>query len=116
MKTMRYYWRKTALYLGVFLTIIMVGAVIFSTYRSMLSLIVYGAIVLISLFVLVNWHARTFAYRCADCGHIFEISMWKDLISPHGIDKKGGWKYLHCPECSRWMKARLLPKEPVQET
>ena len=115
MKTMGYYWRKTVLYLLVFIIIIIIGAVIFSTYRSVFSLIVYGLVVLGVLFILVNWHARTFAYRCADCGFEFEISIWSDLISPHGVDKKGGWKYLRCPDCGRWMKARLLPKEHAQE-
>jgi len=116
MKTMRYFWRKTALYLGIFIIIMIVGAAIFLKHRSLLNLIVYGVLVLVCLFVMVNWHARTFAYRCADCGRAFEISIWKDLFSPHGIDTKGGWKYLRCPECGRWMKASLLPKEPVQET
>lgn len=116
MKTMGYYWRKTVLYLAAFVAIIVVGAVIFSTYRSVFSLIAYGLVVLGGLFLLVNWHARTFAYRCVDCGHGFEISAWKDLASPHGVDKKGGWKYLRCPDCGRWMKARILPKEHAQET
>lgn len=28
----------------------------------------------LGLVVLANWHTRTFAYRCAKCGHEFEIS------------------------------------------
>ena len=115
MKTMGDYWRKTILYLAIFVVIIVVGAVIFSTYRSVFSLIVYGMVVLGGLFLLVNWHARTFAYRCVECGNVFEITLWKDLVSPHGVGKKGGWKYLRCPSCGRRMKARVIPKDLIRE-
>lgn len=111
MKTMGKLWRKTIYYLLILITIIILGAVIFSIYKSVYSLVAYGLVVLGSLFLLVSWQARVFAYRCVDCGFEFEISIWRDLISAHGVDTKGGWKYLRCPECGHWMKVRLLPKE-----
>ena len=104
------YWGKTILYVAAFLLVAIIGGVIASVFRSWFSYIVFGIVVFVSLMLLVRWHTRTFAYLCAVCGHEFEISIWKDLLSPHGVDKQGGWKYLRCPSCGRWMKARLIPK------
>jgi DNA-directed RNA polymerase subunit RPC12/RpoP len=115
MKTTGCYWRKSVLYVLAFVAVILIGAEIFSTYRSVFNLIVYGMVALGGLFLLVSWHARTFAYRCAECGHEFEIPAWKDLVSPHGVNKNGGWKYLRCPGCGHWMKARIIPKEHIHE-
>jgi len=116
MKPMGKYWGKTILYIAAFLFVVAIGVVIATIYRSLYSFIAFGIVVLGSLFLLVSWHAHTFAYRCTECGHDFEITVWKDLVSPHGVDKKGGWKYLRCPSCGRWVKARIIPKEPLQET
>lgn len=33
----------------------------------------WGALVVAGTLLLVNWHARNFAYRCARCGHPFAI-------------------------------------------
>ena len=115
MKTISYYWRKTILYVIAFVAAVLAGAAIFSAYRSVFSLIVYGMVALSGLFLLASWHARTFAYRCAECGLEYEISVWKNLVSPHGVDKKGGWKYLRCPSCGHWVKARIIPKEHIKE-
>ncbi len=51
----------------------------------------------IILLLLVRWHARNFAYRCPECGQEFEISVFTDFISPHGVGKK----YLKCPRCQK---------------
>jgi hypothetical protein len=99
---------KTVLYLTAFMAII-VGAVIYPPHRNVFSLITYGLVVLGGLFVLVNWHAYIFTIRCVVSKHISEISAWKDLASPHGVNKKGGWKCLNCRDSGRWMKARILP-------
>ena len=73
--------------------------------------IVVAAVVV--LFLLVWWHALTFAYRCRSCDNEFEIAVLTDLVSPHGIGLKGdGWKLLHCPRCGRWTRARVLRKRP----
>jgi len=115
MKPTGNYWGKNILRITAFVAVVILGAVILSANRSVFSLIVYGIVVLGGLFLLVSWHARTFAYRCVGCRHVFEIPVWKDLVSPHGVDKEGGWKYLRCPSCGRWMKARIIPKEPIKE-
>ena len=91
------------------------GAMLQSVFRNVVFLIVYGIAVLGLLFLLVSWHARTFAYLCPACGYVFTISIWKDFISPHGVDKDGGWKILHCPGCKHWMKARIIPKQELED-
>lgn len=62
------------------------------------------------LYFLVRWHAKTFGYRCANCGTDFEITTWKDFRSFQGMNKQGSWKYLRCPHCGKWTKARELTK------
>ena len=63
-----------------------------------------------SLYILVRWHNQTFGYRCKNCGHEFEISTFRNFISPHGIDMLGGWKYLKCPQCGSRTRARVIRK------
>lgn len=59
-----------------------------------------------SLFLLVRWHANVTAYRCLDCAEEFEISIFKDFISPHFPNKK----YLKCPRCGEKGWAEVLMK------
>jgi DNA-directed RNA polymerase subunit RPC12/RpoP len=58
-----------------------------------------------SLFLFVRWHANAVAYRCPRCGHEFEISAWRDFISPH----MPSVKYLKCPSCATrgWAAVRM---------
>jgi len=103
--------RQTVVYLVAFVASAAIGTVIFFATRSVTGLFAWVALVAGGLLLLVSWHARTFAYRCRSCGHEFEISLWTDLISPHGLSKQGGWKYLSCPACRRRTKATIVRKE-----
>ncbi len=76
--------------------------------------IVLLVIVVIGLLLLVGWHARTFAYRCRNCGHEFAISPLTDLVSPHGPGRGGGWKLLRCPKCGRWTRAFVIRKSEMR--
>jgi DNA-directed RNA polymerase subunit RPC12/RpoP len=58
------------------------------------------------LFLLVAWNAARHAYRCASCGHEFEISVLRSLVTPH----MPGSKYLVCPRCKDRTWARVLVK------
>lgn len=102
-------WGRTAIYLAVYIIAIGSGA-FFLLPRGGFGGLVWVVIVVGCLFLLVRWHAKSTAYRCANCGHEFEISPVTDLISPHGIGN-GGWKYLKCPHCSQRMRAELLVRE-----
>jgi hypothetical protein len=44
------------------------------------------------------------------CENPFKISSLINFISPHGIDKQGGWKYLKCPACKTRNRARVIAK------
>lgn len=68
----------------------------------------WSIIVIAGLAWLTIWHTNRYAYQCLHCNQIFEISVWKNLISPHGIDSQGGWTLLKCPHCGRWSQARIL--------
>ncbi|MBN1218618.1 MAG: zinc ribbon domain-containing protein [Anaerolineae bacterium] len=99
-------WLKTIVFVVVFVAIIIVGAIfLLPAYWY-----VWLALVIGGLFWLVSWHAKQFAYRCANCGHEFEISALTDLVSPHGIGKAEGWKYLKCPNCQQRTRAAVLKK------
>ncbi len=105
-KATRADWRVTAVYLALFVALLILGAILLlpTYYYLWLLLLVAG------LLLLVRWHARGFAYRCPGCGHEFEISAWTDLTSPHGADREGGWKLLTCPRCRQRSRARGVKK------
>jgi hypothetical protein len=67
----------------------------------------------VALLLIVGWHARTFAYRCRNCGDEFAISPLKDFWSPHGWWFDGGWKLLGCPRCHRWTRASVIRKSAM---
>ncbi len=69
-------------------------------------------VVLFTIILLVNWHKQNFAYKCEICGHEFRISFLSDLLSPHGLNLRGGWKYLKCPKCYKRSKAIVIRISP----
>jgi len=71
-------------------------------------LFVYGIVFIFSLFLLIRWHTNNFSYRCSRCDHEFRISFVTNLISPHGPNKTGGWKYLKCPQCQKRTRAAII--------
>lgn len=100
---------RTLIYISIFLGVVVIGAVFLAPVNPPA-----GAVWIIlsagALFLLVRWHALTFEYQCAKCGHEFEVSALVDLISPQGIGRNGGWKYLKCPECMWWSRAAEIRK------
>jgi ribosomal protein S27E len=70
----------------------------------------WGLLVVVGIVLLVGWHRAMTVYQCPNCEHVYEISFWTDLISPHGVDKKGGWLYLRCPDCRQRNKTRVLKR------
>jgi DNA-directed RNA polymerase subunit RPC12/RpoP len=99
-------WIATFSRLGLFVAVLVAGAIWLAPEFYILFLVLGAA----SLLLLVLWHNRTFAYRCSNCGDEFEISALRNFLSPHGPDAEGGWKYLKCPACRAWNRARLVKK------
>ena len=94
--------------------IILIGAFIilsrlFSDFWLVWLVILMGIIV-ITIILLVNWHRLNFSYKCEFCEHEFRISFLLDLLSPHGPNRKGGWKFLKCPKCNKRSKVTVIKK------
>lgn len=103
--------RRSAAYLvGFVLLITVTGALLIPRFWPA-GLVVWLVIVAGAMFVLVRWHAQSTAYRCAACGHEFEIAPWTDLFAPHVPDKKR----LKCPECGTKDWAEIVVQEPEEE-
>lgn len=103
-KTTRKDWAAVGLRMGLLLAVIVGGTVLLGPGL----LVLWPLVFLLPLALIVRWHTRTFAYRCRNCAHIFEISFWRNLLSPHGPGSKGGWKLLPCPKCGAWTRAEVL--------
>jgi DNA-directed RNA polymerase subunit RPC12/RpoP len=99
-------WVTTMRYIALLLAVIILGAIFLLPSYPYIWLVLF----LGSLFLLVRWHANTFAYQCSQCGHEFEISTLTDFISPQGLSKRGGWKYLKCPQCHERARATVIKK------
>jgi hypothetical protein len=98
-------WFQTAFQLFIFLIILGISALLLLSgywYFFLLLLIV-------ALALLLEWHARSFAYLCPRCGKVFEISVLEDLLGPNGVNKK----YLECPMCRRkaWVEILRVKEE-----
>ncbi|WP_292465742.1 hypothetical protein [Methanolobus sp.] len=95
-------WRRTILYIVSFSVIIVAVSFVLLPENWYL----WGLIVALGTFQLISWHAKNFAYRCPNCGEVFEISPAADFLGPNGGTKK----YLKCPNCSKRSWARILAK------
>jgi hypothetical protein len=97
---------KTLRYIALFVAVLIIGAIsLLPSYPY-----IWLLLVALSLFLLVRWHASTFAYQCSNCGHEFEISTLTDFVSPQGLSKRGGWAKLSC-----WRKLFLELIKPHPE-
>jgi hypothetical protein len=57
-----------------------------------------------NLALLVIWYAKNSSYLCPGCGEVFEVSKFKNFISPNAVNKK----YLKCPRCRKRVWADVL--------
>ena len=100
-------WKKTGLLLVLYIIFITVTAVALISIDELYGFIAWLILVLGGLLLLVGWVNHSYGYRCKNCIHEFEISLFTSLITPHGM----GWKYLKCPQCGKRTKAKVLKKE-----
>jgi amino acid transporter len=108
-------WKATLLRVGVVVLLVVVGAIILLPSGNLpVRWIIWLVISVLSIGWLVRWHTRSFGYRCRHCSHEFEISPWRNVISPNGLGKGGPSKYLRCPNCGRrgWAPVRVLIEHP----
>ncbi len=97
---------RSIFYILIFMVVITLGAVWLLPDLWVLWLL----IVITGTGLLVAWHRGETVYRCPNCDHVYEISFWKDLIAPHGVDKEGAWLLLRCPNCGERKKTRVLKR------
>jgi hypothetical protein len=57
-----------------------------------------------SFALLLTLYAKNSAYLCPGCGEVFEVSKFKNFISPNVVNKK----YLKCPRCRKRVWADIL--------
>ena len=99
-------WIKTFSYIALYLMVLwFTGIYLLRSYGY-----VWIAFAVNGLMILISGHAKATAYHCPRCGYEFEISMLTDFFSPHGVNRKGGWKYLKCPNCSNRSRMEILVK------
>ncbi len=102
-------WQSATLRLAVFLTVTIIGAIALIPLVVPFGPLIWVALVIGGLVYLVHWHTESFEYRCInrECQQIFQIPWWLNLISPHGIGRRGGQKYLRCPHCGHFGWAEI---------
>jgi hypothetical protein len=97
-------WVKGILAIVLYVLVISVSAfLLLVEYWYLWLLIVFGG-----LAIIVNWHTKSYAYRCRNCESEFKISFLANLTAPHGIDKGGGWSWLKCPKCRGRHRATVI--------
>jgi len=82
-------WARTAIYVAVYTAAIGVGAFLLIP-RGAPGALAGAILVILGAFLLIRWHAKNTAYRCAKCNHGFEISIFTDAISHHGARGEAG--------------------------
>lgn len=108
-------WNATLLRVGIVGLLVVVGAIVLlPVWNISVRWTIWLVISIFSIGWLVRWHTRTFGYQCPHCSHEFEISPWRNAISPNGLGKGGPSKYLRCPNCGRrgWANVRVLIGHP----
>ncbi len=102
-------WARTTIYVAVYAVAIGIGAFLLMP-RGAPGALAWIILVILGAFLLIRWHAKNTAYRCAKCNREFEISIFTDAISHHGVGG-GGWKYLKCPCCGTRTRTQMLGKK-----
>lgn len=100
------------LYVVVFLGSVVVAFTVIEPRRGPLAAVL---LVLVTLWMLVAWHARAYAYRCANCRRVFQVPRLVNFLSFQGIGRRPdgtyrGWKSLTCPYCHQRTKATVVRK------
>lgn len=94
----------------IFLLVIGVGAfVLIPDYWWAWLLLIAAA----TLLLVLNQNSK-YGCRCRSCEHEFKIGFFRNLISPHGVDKSGSWLRTRCPSCDTKGKVTVIRARKVQ--
>lgn len=105
-------WRRTLLYVVLFLGSVVVALTFIEPRRGPVPAVL---LVLVSLWTLVAWHNKAYAYRCANCRRVFQVPTIVNFLSFQGVGRRPdgtyrGWKALTCPYCHQRTKATVVSK------
>ncbi len=100
------------MYIAIFVASVVVAVTFVEPRRGP---VLAALVVLISLWTLVGWHNRAYAYRCANCRRVFHVSTIVNFLTFQGVTRGPdgtyrGWKSLTCPYCHQRTKAIVVRK------
>lgn len=100
-------WKESLLVIAALVVVIVIGAV-FMIPDYWYGFIILVVAVMCAVIIIVIREQGPVVFKCPKCGQEFEISAFKNVMSPHGVSKKEGkwyeWKYLECPVCHEKLK------------
>ncbi len=107
-------WNATLIRIGIMTLVLAGSAVLLSALDVSGRWIIWLVVSVFSIGWLIRWHTRTFGYECSQCSYAFEISPWRNMVSPNSVGRGGPRKYLRCPNCGRraWTPVRVLIEHP----
>jgi hypothetical protein len=110
-------WRRTLPYVALFIASVIVAVTVIEPRRGAVAAVL---LVTVTLWVLVAWHNRAYAYRCANCRRVFQVPALVNFLSFQGIARRPdgtyrGWKSLTCPYCHQRTKATVVRKVEAAE-
>jgi hypothetical protein len=103
-------WRRSLAYIVLFVGSVVVAFTVVAPRRGP---VLAALLVLVTLWLLVGWHSRGFAYRCANCRRVFQVPAIVNFLSFQGVSRRPdgtyrGWKSLTCPYCHQRTKATVV--------
>lgn len=75
--------------------------------------------VLLSLWLYVRLMSQRTGYKCANCGHVFQVPTFVNFFTTSSVAKNPDGTYysakrLTCPKCGKITKARLVKRVDMQ--
>jgi predicted RNA-binding Zn-ribbon protein involved in translation (DUF1610 family) len=112
----KYDWWSTTWKLAVFILLIVFAVAVILPSRGW---VWTSVMVLLSLWLYVRLMTRRTAYKCADCGNVFQVSTAVNFFTTSSMGKNADGTYfsakkLTCPKCGKVTKARVLKRADAQ--
>ena len=108
----RYDWWNTTWKLAVFVLLIVFALLVVYPWRGWFPTLL---MVVLSLWLYIRLMSQRTAYRCANCGNVFQVPTTVNFFSTSSMGKNPDGTYysakkLTCPRCGKVTKARLLKR------
>lgn len=108
----RYDWWGTTWKLAAFIMMIVFSVTVIYPWRGAVWTML---VVLLSLWVYIRLMSQRTAYKCGNCGHVFQPPTLVNFLTMSSMGKNPDGTYysakkLTCPRCGKVTKAKLLKK------